>query len=170
MVTFVKLDVDEPNSIWCHRMRTDGRLVGRMDGRTDGRTDGPTDRTDRTDGQTDAQRRSHACARMRACTCTDGRTDGLTDTRSVGRSGGREGGRERGRAVNYVVEGRWRAVNYVVDAFFVLDLVLTFFTVYEDPHTGHFVRNRSKIAKHYLKGASRRRASHGLEPRSGATV
>jgi hypothetical protein len=44
------------------------------------------------------------------------------------------------------------ALDYGVDCLFALDLLINFFTAFEDPHTGLLVTNHKAIAANYLSG------------------
>jgi hypothetical protein len=45
----------------------------------------------------------------------------------------------------------WTVLNYIVDGTFLLDMILTFFTVTSDPKTGGYITDRRVIALDYLK-------------------
>lgn len=46
----------------------------------------------------------------------------------------------------------WTVLNYIVDASFVTDMLLTFFTGIHDSSTNELVLDKKKIAQHYVSG------------------
>lgn len=46
----------------------------------------------------------------------------------------------------------WMVINYTIDGSFLIDMIMTFFTIIPDTQNGGFISDKKKIAMSYLKG------------------